>query len=44
MKTRLEILNKVANKELTPIEAENQLLVLSDVMLSEERTEVKCCI
>lgn len=32
MKTRLEILNKVANGELTPIEAEKQLLVLSDVM------------
>ena len=32
MKTRLEILNKVANGELTPIEAENQLLVLSDVI------------
>jgi hypothetical protein len=31
MKTRLEILNKVANGELTPIEAEKQLLVLSDV-------------
>lgn len=32
MKTRLDILNKVANGEITPIEAEKQLLVLSDVM------------
>lgn len=32
MKTRLEILNKVANGELTPIEAEKLLLVLSDAM------------
>lgn len=32
MKTRIEILNKVANGELTPLEAEKHLIMLIDVV------------